>query len=454
MAMHEDSCICIDTGYDYFNVPPTETSSVKNFFSKVFPLTNLSQGGPIEFNLKANKADFIDLAHSYLQLKVKVLKLNGAAPTKPTVDADGNEGAIPVNSKVFPVNYLGGALFKDVQLYIGNKLISSSNNLYAYKSYLEYVLSFKSSVQETFGEVSYFYKDTKDFNEVTAFDADHNIGAKKRFEKSKYGKSFQIITKIHNDLFNQSKKFPGDIDMKVRFLRNDTAFALMAKNKDMKYKIEIEEAVLMIKRVTLEDTFLREIEKSRLPESFMKFPFRRVEVKYSTQGPNKSILQENRMISNDELPKRIIVGLVDSRSFDGNLDYNPYNFQNFKLTDIVLQRGEDVSPFHEMKLDYESDQYYEAYAALIYGTGRLFENDSISVTPEEFKSGFTLYCFDLSKSLPNSGTFELTESGTINIIATLKDPLDHGVVMVFLNEYDGMLAIGPNNQPEVVLGSG
>ena len=439
-----DSCLCVNSTLDLFSVPPTNTTSDKSFYSKTYPINTLSQGGPIEFAIKSNKQDYIYLGDSFIQLTLKILKTDGTAPAAPAPQA-----AIPDDSKVFPVNYLPAALFKDVQVHIDNKLIAGCNNLYPYKSFIEFILSYQTPVLETFGAICGFHKDNRSFNEVTTFDAAHNTGAKKRFEATQYGKSFQMYSKIHNDLFAQGKYFPGDIDMKIKFLRNESVFALMA-HEDSDYKISIEDAILYVKRSTLHETFLNELAQFRSNQKFMKYPFKRCEVKYSTQSPNKSILQENRLISNDELPKRIILGLVDSRGFDGHLKHNPFYFQNFNVTDIVLQKGEDVTPFHEMKLDYENDKYYEAYVSLLYGTGRLFRNEALSITPAEFKNGFCLYCFDLSKSGPNSGTFELNESGTIHVTATLKTPVNHAIVMVFYLEYDSMLSVGPVNQPEVV----
>ena len=443
MAMHKDSCLCVDSSLDLFSIPPTDAISRESFYSKIYPVGSIGQGGPLEFTLKSNKADFIDLRQSFLALTLKILKGDGSAPTAP-----GNDGVIAAISKVFPTNYLSGAMFKDVELYIGNKLISSSDSHYGYKAMIETLLTYGNQIHQSWGELEGFYKDDRDFEEVSDFDATHNSGARKRFLKTQYGKSFQLITKIHNDIFNQGKKFPGDIPMKVRFIRNDESFCLMAKSNDVHYKIEIEEAVLYVKRVTLEDTFLLELDRTRATGKLMKYPFKRVELKYSTQAPNKAILQENRVISNSELPKRIIVGLVDSRAWDGHLNYNPFNFG---VTDVVLQRGKDVSAFCELsKIDYAGDKFGEVYTALMYATGRLFTNDAPSISPSDFKHGNALYCFDLSKNTPNANTFELTESGTINLIITLKAPVAHGIVIVLYIEFDSLLGLGPSNQAEVI----
>ena len=115
---------------------------------------------------------------------------------------------------------------------------------------------------------------------------------------------------------------------------------------------------------------------------------------------------------NYRVPKRIIVGLVDSRAWDGHLNYNPFNFQNFGVTDVVLQRGKDVSAFCELsKIDYAGDKFGEVYTALMYATGRLFTNDAPSISLSDFKHGNALYCFDLSKNTPKGLVTNYGEGG-------------------------------------------
>ena len=38
----------------------------------------------------------------------------------------------------------------------------------------------------------------------------------------------------------------------------------------------------------------------------------------------------------DKVPNRVIVGLVDTDTFNGSFAKNPYNFKNYKITDISL----------------------------------------------------------------------------------------------------------------------
>ena len=123
--VHKDSNDSSSSSLDLFLLPPTQSSFQKGKFIDSHPITSLSDGGPIEFKVSGSGKEFLDLAHSYLYLKVK---------------ADGSklDGA----SKVGLTNYPIASLFNHVDVILGGKLISSATNIYAHCSILEALLSY------------------------------------------------------------------------------------------------------------------------------------------------------------------------------------------------------------------------------------------------------------------------------------------------------------------------
>ena len=107
--------------FSYF--PPTQSSSQKGKSIDYHPITSLSDGGPIEFKVSGSGKEFLDLARSYLYLKVKVSKTDGS-------NLDGT-------SKVGFANYPIASLFNQVDVILGGKLISSATNTYAHRSILK-----------------------------------------------------------------------------------------------------------------------------------------------------------------------------------------------------------------------------------------------------------------------------------------------------------------------------
>ena len=76
--VHKDSNDCSSSSLDLFLLPPTQSSFQKGKSIDYHPITSLSDGGPIEFKVSGSGKEFLDLARSYLYLKVKVSKADGS----------------------------------------------------------------------------------------------------------------------------------------------------------------------------------------------------------------------------------------------------------------------------------------------------------------------------------------------------------------------------------------
>ena len=100
--VHKDSNYCSSLSLDLFLLPPTQSSFQKGKSIDYHPITSLSDGGPIEFKVSGSGKEFLDLARSYLYLKVKVSKADGT-------NLDGA-------SKVGFANYPIASLFNQVDV--------------------------------------------------------------------------------------------------------------------------------------------------------------------------------------------------------------------------------------------------------------------------------------------------------------------------------------------------
>ena len=438
--LDDDPCHCISSDLDFSFIPPTDTTIVKNYYERVEP-TASANSSTVQFALKAKHKDFISLKNSFIQVSAKILKSDKTVP-----DAPAGGAAIENASKVFPINYLGATMFKNVKVSIGGVKISDSNDLYPFKAFFEYLLSYYPDVAHQSGALSLWYKDTKEYDEVTTLTgATHNAGAMKRFQRTQYGKIFEMSTRIHDDLFCQNKLVPGEVGLTVEFDRADEPFCLMAKSGTEKYMIEIQEICLMVKRYRMTDDFYDSFIKERQQGFSIKYPIRKVEMKYITFGPQKSILQAPHIVNNTPLPKRVILALLHLDGFSGSNQHNPLKFPHFKVREVELKVNDGGTPFYQYELDYPNDRYNMAYLAMLKSGGDLFRNDPINISFEEFKEGAAIYCFDISKNGIDSQTFELSENGSLSVILKLEDELTHGLAAVIYLEYDDILLLDPNN---------
>ena len=99
----------------------------------------------LEFKVPGSGKEFLDLARSYLYLKVKVSEADGS-------NLDGA-------NKVGFANYPTASLFNQVDVILGGKLISSATNTYAHRSILEVLLHYDKKAAESQLGCGLFCKD-------------------------------------------------------------------------------------------------------------------------------------------------------------------------------------------------------------------------------------------------------------------------------------------------------
>ena len=174
--VHKDSNDCTSSSLDLFLLPPTQLSFQKGKSIDYHPITSLSDGGPIEFKVSGGGKKFLNLARSYLYLKVKVSKPDGS-------NLDGT-------SKVGFANYPIASLFNQVDVILGGKLISSATNTYAHLSILDVLLNYDTEVAESQLGCGLFCKDTAGQMEEMDITADPvlNTGLGTRSEWTKRAK--------------------------------------------------------------------------------------------------------------------------------------------------------------------------------------------------------------------------------------------------------------------------
>ena len=206
---------------------------------------SLSDGGPIEFKVSGSGKEFLDLARSYLYLKVKVS------------NADGSN--LDDASKVGFANYPIASLFNQVDIILGGKLISSASNTYAHRSILEVLFNYDKEAAESQLGCGLFCKGTAGQMEEMEISADPvlNTGLGTRSEWTKTGKIVEIHGRIHSDLFNQEKLILKGVDLTVKLHRHKPEFCLLSGDTAPAHKITIVDANFYVKKIELTPSVLK-----------------------------------------------------------------------------------------------------------------------------------------------------------------------------------------------------
>ena len=134
---------------DLFRINPTQTAIEKTFYQQIRPINQLSPLSPVEFVIAGNSGlQYMNLKDSYLSLKLKIVQGTSGANIQPT-------------EYVGPVNLIVHSLFKQVDVTLQGKLVSTATNHYPYKAYLQKLLTFGRETKLSQLSTQLWIKDTQ-----------------------------------------------------------------------------------------------------------------------------------------------------------------------------------------------------------------------------------------------------------------------------------------------------
>jgi hypothetical protein len=335
------------------------------------------------------------------------------------------------NSDVGPVNLWLHSLFSQVDVSLNERLVTPSTNTYPYRAYLETLLSYGSSAKESYLTAAMWYKDT--FGHMDDKDGD-NKGLQSRQRSTLASKQITMIGRPHLDLCFQDRLMLNGVDIKMRLVRSKDAFNLMGDGR-----VEIKEAALFVRKVKVHPTVqLNHIQGlERMPA---KYPICRVETKvFSIPKGNMMGNQENLFLG--QLPKRVVIGLVENKAFNGDKDKNPFNFHHFGIDYLALNVAGKQVPAKPLQPDFTNDQYTRSYVSLFSGTGYMGHDRGNQISREEYAKGFTLFAFDLTPDQDEGGHFHLVKQGNLRLELHFKTALPETVNVIVYAEFDNVIEV-------------
>jgi hypothetical protein len=121
---------------ELFSLPATDTTCDYSMYSEYQPLVNVRDStSKIEFKIPGNGSHYLDLSDNFLHVVAKV------------VQKDGSD--LAPDAKVGVSNLFLHSLFAQLDVYFNSQLISSSNNAYSYRAYIETLLSYGSDYKSS-----------------------------------------------------------------------------------------------------------------------------------------------------------------------------------------------------------------------------------------------------------------------------------------------------------------
>ena len=417
-------------GFALFDTPLVDSSMVHGKFLSIYPATVLKDAGPHEFLIPSDGLDFTYLPYTRLEGCIEIVKTDGGAVTDDQLNAY--------------VNLLPQSLYKQIEVSInGTQIADLSTPTYAFKSFIETILTFPKDVKETTLLLEHFDKDT--LGKENIFVVADSDSFHKRHEKVKKGKKkFSMI--LHIDFFHINRYLLPGCEIKLKMIRNDDKFSLLGATHLT--RIKFHELKLQIRRLTAHPSILDGMEK-KLATTPAIFPVAQSKIK--TFIINRDVKQER--ISNifrGVLPRSFIVAFVDSAAYDGAINRNPYCFENYKLNHFQAYINGEPLLTEVMQPDFSNDNFYHEYRHFMDNLGWSHDKESMGITMEEFKTNSFFIPFDLSPDLSNGASLTPLKEGSLDFLISFEEKLPKNIYLLVLATFNEVVLIDKDRNVTLV----
>lgn len=148
----------------------------------------------------------------------------------------------------------------------------------------------------------------------------------------------------------------------------------------------------------------------------------------------------------DQIPRKITLGLVANDDYVGKVSTSPFKFQPFSVREISIIANGRSYPQSAYNLDYSNWKAVRPFLDLHQGCGYANTAHGNGISFAKFLLTHCIYVFNLTNSGEDqSNVFDLIRSGTTAVNIKFKDPVDaNGYVLIVLGEADSLIFIDKN----------
>ena len=416
----------LTSALNFFDVPPTNTS-VSSSATREYLTLNPLTDKPYHFKVHASTS-FIDLSKCYIFTEMRIRKENAA----------GELVNIEAADDVSSINMIGLSFIKNIKITLNGREVYDGNSLFAYKTYMDAELTYPETVKKSYLNAAGYYLDGDDQDAAAN---DGHVARKALFTRSGIA---QFMANIDADIFNSDLYLINNVELDIEILPNDNNFVLMAPTNPhaTRYHLEIISCKLYVKTIELMDGLALDIAR-RLEKSPARYALRKSIIKSIFISENRTEL--NASLFNDQVPRRIVIGLVENAAYVGNLEKSPFNFKPFNVREITITAQGHTYPEAPYNLDFTTNRYVRAFHDMNEGVGVANSLESNGITFKKYKNGWTFFVFNLTNAQEDGAYFDLIKNGSTNINIKFSQQVPAGgIVLIAHGELDSLLMLDKN----------
>ena len=371
---------------DYLHEEPMQKEVLDVWQEEVEVLQNEANSKNLLLTIPKSN-DYTALHNSYLVVTCKVTKPNGEA-------CDHTHASSA--DKVCIVNNFAQSLWKNVKVSVNGVEVEDSAGLHPYRAYLEALFNHSSKVLEKRGTLIGWTKDT-----ANKFDKNvkggGNLGMDNRTKPFMSSADVTLVSKLSCDMMEEKVYLPPQWDIALRLERSPNSFVLVAGAETTAYEVHITSLKLIVQRIKVREELAVAHKKlfASLPGNNLRYPARRISMvrHVVNAGVRNTRL---KLFENCTLPDRLLVVFISKTASEGLYAENPFNFMHKSVNKVYLEVNSVPLPRVAYKPDFSKPNGYirEFYETLAF-VGAHEGNTTITLTPDEYGHGFTVFPFCL-----------------------------------------------------------
>jgi hypothetical protein len=417
-----------------FNSIPSEEHLNQVIWVDVQPTTAIAEQGPIEFFVPGAGGQYIDLSETQLYVKCHITQGDGSN-LPPIIGPDA-----PDISRMAPINNILHSMWRQIDVFWNDRLVSGSTMNYPYKAYLDALLNYGNEAKTTQLQAQGYYQDIANYMDDPDPVLGGNTASTTRLALfgSSHKTDFQGFLNI--DVFQgQSSLLLNGVDLRLKLWPSSLPFFITSAADSPSYKFVLDKVVLRVCKVQVAPSVFLEQEK-RLQRATAKYPYMKADITTRMIDAGQSSLNVDNVFQG-RIPAKLCIGIVDSASYNGSYARNPYNFKNVDLNYIAASvNGISLpgAPFEPNFTEIDGSQYVREYLSLFKVAGKLGLDAGNAIELYDYPKGYTLYGFNID---PEAQTTLKKKTGSLNIEIRLLTPSSSPLTVILYALYPELIEI-------------
>ena len=421
---------------DLFKRSNFQASIESSNFIQYRPISTITDGSTIEFDIPVAADEYLDLRNVFIFIKGQV------------VGSDGNALAAASDNRYSICNFAANTIFDQMSAYLNGTLVSQSSRTHHYMSIIQALTKYDIRAVRTLLEPGGFHTTFGDdtINDHDAINADlHRLVRR--------SKIFTLCAKLFGDIFTIDRLLCNGLTLHIALSRAPNSFIFrgtdavaaapnVAAVAAVHPRLNLRECLLYVRKVKPSPNIITAHAKI-LHMNKAIYPYTRTNVKVINLPANQNTFMCDNIYMN-QLPVRLICGLVSGNAFSGTYGTNAFAFKPFNATFICVHRNGEVYPKTPYQPDFTENvmniqrEYFEFLLNLGVDNG--------SITPPidmtNWSRGHCLYAFNFDSTFQENNDFiSLGQEGFLGIEIRLRAAQPNPLKLIVYGEFNNNIEI-------------